>query len=243
MRVRMGSREVVTLQAETTTPRRRKVTNSYERQCTPAAELYPAGRKRRKAESSARSRALRWFDATRHDAYLVKERERKRAGGSKRERPQATSAPPIPPPPPPPSEADIRQTEADSITNRIAELEADGYKRIQVGPRGWDDVGGWVWQDREGRIRDRSSLWHNKGGAPFHPDLLWRNGHTCGICACTECGITQQPCACEKPWSDRANWGAYTWGYRVCVEYKTPRRTCVPAERGTGRPLRGRDIQ
>ena len=131
MRVRMGSREVVTLHAETTTPRRRKVTNSYERQCTPAAELYPAGRKRRKAESSARSRALRWFDATRHDAYLVKERERKRAGGSKRERPQATSAPPIPPPPPPPSEADIRQTEADSITTRIAELEADGWKRIQ----------------------------------------------------------------------------------------------------------------
>ena len=64
MRVRMGSREVVTLQAETTTPRRRKVTNSYERQCTPAAELYPAGRKRRKAESNARSRALCWFDAT-----------------------------------------------------------------------------------------------------------------------------------------------------------------------------------
>ena len=97
-RVRKGFREVVTLQAETTTPRRRKVSNSYERQCTPAAELYPAGRKRRKAESSARSRALRWFDATRHD---VKERERKRAGGSKRERPQATSAPPIPPPPSP----------------------------------------------------------------------------------------------------------------------------------------------
>ena len=102
-RVRKGSREVVTLQVETTTPRRRKVTNSYERQCTPAAELYPAGRKRRGAESSARSRALRWFDATRHDAYLVKERERKR-GGEKRERPQATSAPPICLP----GEADIR---------------------------------------------------------------------------------------------------------------------------------------
>ena len=95
MRVRKGSREVVTLQVETTTPRRRKLTNSYERQCTPAAELYPAGRKRRGAESSARSRALRWFDATRHDAYLVKERERKRAGGAKRECPQTTSAPPI----------------------------------------------------------------------------------------------------------------------------------------------------
>ena len=110
------------------------------------------------------------------------------------------SSPPIPPPPPPPSEADIRQTEADSITTRIAELEADGWKRIQRGPRTnrgvWDDVGGWVWQDREGRIRDRSCIWHNKGGAPFHPDLLWRNGHACGICACTECGITQQPCAC-----------------------------------------------
>ena len=216
MRVRKGSREVVTLQVETTTPRRRKLTNSYERQCTPAAELYPAGRKRRKAESSARSRALRWFDATRHDAYLVKERERKRAGGSKRERPQATSAPPICLP----GEADIRQTEADSITTRIAELEADGWKRIQVGPRGWDDLGGWVWQDREGRIRDRSCIWHNKGGAPFHPDLLWRNGHACGICACTECGITQQPCACfQKPWSDRTR-----------PEPQTPRRTCVPAE-------------
>ena len=210
-RVRKGSREVVTLQVETTTPRRRKVTNSYERQCTPAAELYPAGRKRRRAESSARSRALRWFDATRHDAYLVKERERKRAGGAKRECPQTTSAPPIHLP----GEADIRQTEADSITLRIAELEADGWKRIQRGPRTglsgvWDDVGGWVWQDREGRIRDRSSIWHNKGGAPFHPDLLWRNGHACGICACTECGITQQPCACfEKHPRDRTT-KAYT---------------------------------
>ena len=176
-----------------------------------------------------RSRALCWFDATKHDAYLVKERERKRAGGAKRECPQATSAPPIHLP----GEADIRQTEADSITLRIAELEADGWKRIQRGPRTnrgvWDDVGGWVWQDREGRIRDRSSIWHNKGGAPFHPDLLWRNGHACGICACTECGITQQPCACEKPWSDRANWGAYTWVPRLGTE-PTPRRTCVPTE-------------
>ena len=125
---------------------------------------------------------------------------------------------------------DIRQTEADSITNRIAELEADGYKRIQVGPGGWDDFGGWVWQDRKGRIRDRSLISHNEGGVPFHPDLLWRNGHACGICACTECGITQQPCACEKPWSDRANWGAISVDSCRKKPWEAHTRTCVPAE-------------
>ena len=79
-RVRKGSREVVTLHAVTTTPRRRTVTDSYERQCSPTAsepaELYSAGRKRRKAESSARSRALCRLDASKQGAYLEKTAQR-----------------------------------------------------------------------------------------------------------------------------------------------------------------------
>ena len=79
-RVRKGSREVVTLHAVTTTPRRRTVTDSYERQCSPTvsepAELYSAGRKRRKAESNARSRALCRLDASKQGAYLEKEKAR-----------------------------------------------------------------------------------------------------------------------------------------------------------------------
>ena len=178
-RVRMGFREVVTLQAETTTPRRRKVTNSFERQCTPAAELNPAGRKRRKAESNARSRALCWFDATRHEAYLVKERERKRADAAKRERPQATSALPIPLP-----RGKTRQCDMDAWRQRLAEREAQGYKAIQLGPRDWCGLGGWIWQDPTGRIEDMGQIWHDEG-EHFYPDFLWRNGHACGICACT----------------------------------------------------------
>jgi hypothetical protein len=178
-RVRKGFREVVTLQAETTTPRRRKVSNSYERQCTPAAELYPAGRKRRKAASSARSRALCWFDATKHDAYLVQERERKR-DAAKRERPQATSAPaPIVLP-----TCATTQHQMEAWRQRVAEREAQGYRAIQLGPRGWWGLGGWIWKDPTGRIEDMGQIWHDEG-EHFHPDLLWRNGHACGICACT----------------------------------------------------------
>ena len=220
-RVRKGFREVVTLQAETTTPRRRKVSNSYERQCTPAAELYPAGRKRRKAASNARSRALCWFDASKHDAYLVQERERKRAA-AKRERPQATSAPaPIVLPP-----WATTQPEMHIWRQWVAEREAQGYKAIQLGPRGWScNGGGWIWQDPTGRIIDNSRIWDD-AGKYFPADLLWRNGHACGICACTECGITEHPCACEKPPDpDRANWAAVSRG-----AVSRDGKLCVPAE-------------
>ena len=57
-RVRDGPREEVTLSVVTSTPRQRKLSESYQRQCTPIGELPPAGRKRRSAESSARSRAM-----------------------------------------------------------------------------------------------------------------------------------------------------------------------------------------
>ena len=58
-RVREGSVEVGTLQVETIvharTPRRRTLSESYTRQCTPSSKVPEAWRKRRSAESSARS--------------------------------------------------------------------------------------------------------------------------------------------------------------------------------------------
>ena len=174
-RVRKGSREVVTLHAETTTPRRRKITDSYERQCTPTAaepaELYPAGRKRRKAESSARSRALCRLDASKQGAYLEKEKARN----------DGRSYLPA---------WQVRELDAWKEKKEAAgfdgceERERLGWKRTTLGPRGWSDVGGWVWQTPSGRIVDLSRIVDYKG-TEFYADWLWRYGHACGICACT----------------------------------------------------------
>jgi len=225
-RVRKGSREVVTLHVETTTPRRRTLQTSYERQCTPSAEQYDEWRKRTKAESSARNRAMCRLDATRHDAYRAKERERKR-GAPKRERVQETAATSISLPAWKVRELDAwkqreaerLQKEAEAIAPQIARREAAGYKRIRLGPRGWCDVGGWIWQHPQGQLVDLSRIWMDDDSS-IQPSWLWRKGYACGICACEECGITQHPCACEHPDPKRANWGALRYGM------------CVPSEWG-----------
>ena len=168
-RVRKGSREVVTLHVETTTPRRRTLQTSYERQCTPSAEQYDERRKRTKAESSARNRAMCRLDATRHDAYREKERERKR-GAPKRERVQETAATSISLPAWKVRELDAwkqreaerLQKEAEAIAPQIAQREAAGYKRIRLGPRGWCDVGGWIRQDPQAR-KVNSMTFHGSG--------------------------------------------------------------------------------
>ena len=177
-RVRKGFREVVTLQAETTTPRRRKLTDSYERQCLPTAaapaELYPAGRKRRKAESSARGRALCRLDASKQGVYLEKEKLRF-AGRTylpawKLRELEALKAG---------KEASVRKGGFDG-----EERERLGWKRTTLGPRGWSDMGGWVWQTPRGRIVDLSTIVDYEG-TEFNADELWRCRHACGICACT----------------------------------------------------------
>ena len=76
--VREGPLEVVTLQAETNTPRRRMLSESYEHVLTPIGELPPVRRKRLKAESSARSRALLRLQPSKHAQHLQK-RKRKRS--------------------------------------------------------------------------------------------------------------------------------------------------------------------
>ena len=68
-RARQGSQEVVTLFVETTTPRRRILSESYLRECTPAGELPPGRRARHSAESSCRSRRMGKL----RDKYLGKE--------------------------------------------------------------------------------------------------------------------------------------------------------------------------
>ena len=171
-RERKGSREVVTLHAVTTTPRRRTVTDSYERQCSPTvsepAELYSAGRKRRKAESNARSRALCRLDASKQGAYLEKEKARN----------DARSYLPA---------WQVRELDAWKEKKEAAgfdgceERERLGWKRTTLGPRGWSDVGGWVWQTPSGRIVDLSRIVDYKG-TEFYADWLWRYGHACGIC-------------------------------------------------------------
>jgi hypothetical protein len=175
-RVPKGSREVVTLHAETTTPRRRKITDSYERQCTPTAaepgELYPARRKRRKAESSARSRSLCRLDASKQGAYLSKEKARF-AGRMYLPAWQVREL-----------DAWKAAKEAEAITPACADREAEGWKRTKLGPRGWSDEGGWVWQTPLGRIVDLSRIVDYEG-TEFYADWLWRHGSACGICACT----------------------------------------------------------
>jgi hypothetical protein len=176
-RERKGSREVVTLHAVTTTPRRRTVTDRYERQCSPTAsepaELYPAGRKRRKAESNARSRALCRLDASKQGAYLEKEKTRNNV----RSYLPAWQV----------RELDAwKEKKVKEAERRYYCLDRErlGWKRTTLGPRGWSDVGGWVWQTPSGRIVDLSRIVDYKG-TEFFADWLWRYGHACGICACT----------------------------------------------------------
>ena len=73
----LARQETITLRAETTTPRRRTLLATYVRQRTPPVELPPARRKRLKAESSARSRALCRLNPEKHTQYLLAERKRK----------------------------------------------------------------------------------------------------------------------------------------------------------------------
>ena len=77
-RAREGSVEVVTLQVlRCSTLRRRTLAASCNRQCTPDGELPADWRKRRSAESSARSRAMCRLQPDRHEQKLA-ERKRKR---------------------------------------------------------------------------------------------------------------------------------------------------------------------
>ena len=83
-RVRDGPREEVTLSVVTSTPRQRKLFESYQRQCTPIGELPPAGRKRRSAESSARSRAMLRLQPENQAQHLAKRKVRRGAAPKNR---------------------------------------------------------------------------------------------------------------------------------------------------------------
>ena len=72
-----GRHEVLTLQSETTTPRRRTLSASFVRERTPIGELPPARRQRMKNEGKARARALGRLDPIKHQQYLEAERTRK----------------------------------------------------------------------------------------------------------------------------------------------------------------------
>ena len=76
-RVREGPLEVVTLLVETSTPRRRTLSESYEHACTPFGELPLARRARLKKSSGARSRAMLRLQPARHAQHLG-ERKQKR---------------------------------------------------------------------------------------------------------------------------------------------------------------------
>ena len=76
-RVREGPVEVVTLQTVTNTPRRRTLSESYEHALTPVGELPPVRRRRLKAESSARGRAILRLQPGKHSQHL-QECKRKR---------------------------------------------------------------------------------------------------------------------------------------------------------------------
>ena len=206
-----GTHETITLHAETRTPRRRTLSASFVRKCTPPGEVPPARRKRLKAESSTRSRAMCRLEPEKHTKYLVAERARKQGASGKltvygpwpqkvRDRVKQEHADFL--------EAQRQREIDENFEQIIAHEEAQGRKRIRLGPPGWHDAAGWIWEGRDGRICDRSriqvdngqdvaasQLWHEKGAA------------LCGICECDECGITQHPCACERPDPLRANWG------------------------------------
>ena len=80
MRVREGQVEVVTLLVETNMPRRRTLSESYEHVCPPIGEHPRARRKRLKAESSARSRAMLRLHPGTHAQHLQKLKEKRDAG-------------------------------------------------------------------------------------------------------------------------------------------------------------------
>ena len=204
--------EKITLTAVTTTPRARSLSASYLRERPPVGELPPARRKRLKAESSARSRAMRRLYPEKHAQYKAAERARKTPASGEaalqhgpwqqkaRDRIKAERSAWC--------EAK-RQRECDeSIALCIAEREAQGWKRVCHGPPNWCDTGGWIWAGRDGRISDVSRIQCDDGSETW-TSTLWRaNGaHLCGICACDECGVTQHPCACEHPDPSRADWG------------------------------------
>ena len=73
-----GLHETVTLWAETATPRRRPVSESYKRVRTPLGELPPARRRRKKTESMVRSRAVLKLHPIEHDRHLEADRARKK---------------------------------------------------------------------------------------------------------------------------------------------------------------------
>ena len=96
-RVREGTCEVVTLHMETTTPRRRTLTESFRRQCTPSGEVPEARLKRHSVQSSARSRAMCRLQPDKHRDSLA-ERKRKRDAVPKTNR---AANPPFAPAPAP----------------------------------------------------------------------------------------------------------------------------------------------
>jgi len=96
-RVREGTCEVVTLHMETTTPRRRTLTESFRRQCTPGGEVPEARLKRHSVQSSARSRAMCRLQPDKHRDSLA-ERKRKRDAVPKTNR---AANPPFAPAPAP----------------------------------------------------------------------------------------------------------------------------------------------
>ena len=73
---------------------------------------------------------------------------------------------------------------AEAITPAGADREALGWKRTTLGPQGWSDLGGWVWETPTGQIVDLSRIVDYEG-TEFYADWLWRHGSACGICACT----------------------------------------------------------
>ena len=78
-RVREGPLEVVTLLVETSTPRQRTLSESYEHMLTPIGELPLVRRKRLKAESGARSRAMLRLQPERQAQHLAERKQKRKA--------------------------------------------------------------------------------------------------------------------------------------------------------------------
>ena len=73
-----GRHATITLHAETSTPRRRTLSASFVRDCTPIGEMPLARRQRLKNVGKARARALVRLDPVKHNKYLEAERARKK---------------------------------------------------------------------------------------------------------------------------------------------------------------------